>query len=76
MTKTLAFTPNPDAIDVEEAAPIVGLTPAHLYSALANGHIPRGIFWRVGRRIRLSRSRLTEWVAGGGSAADSAQRTA
>lgn len=59
-----------DAISVEEAAPLAGYKRPHgLYRAIRLGYVPAGVYWRVGRDIRLSRSRLVEWLAAGGNAA-------
>lgn len=71
------MTDNSDVIGVEEAAPLAGYKRPHgMYRAIRLGYVPPGVYWRVGRDIRLSRSRLVEWLAAGGNAAPPTQTAA
>ncbi|MCO4101747.1 MAG: helix-turn-helix domain-containing protein [Gemmatimonas sp.] len=67
---------NEDRISVAEAAPIAGKSPRGLYRAIAKQHVPPGVYFRIGRDIHFSRSRLLEWIERGGSAATADDRGA
>ncbi|GAB1340940.1 hypothetical protein [Gemmatimonas sp.] len=58
-----------DRISVATAGPIAGTTARGFYRAIARGYVPPGVYWRVGRDIHVSRSRLLEWIERGGTAA-------
>jgi hypothetical protein len=52
-------------LDVKAAAAQLGVPPAIIYANL--DEFPRGVVWRVGRTVRVSASRLSEWRDRGGS---------
>lgn len=59
-----------DAIKAADAAALLGMrSPRGPQRAAALGHIPRGVWWRVGRDLYFSRSRLIAWRNSGGTAA-------
>lgn len=58
-----------DRISVADAAPLAGCSTRSFYRAIAAGYVPPGIYWRIGRDIHVSRARLLEWIAQGGTAA-------
>lgn len=58
-----------DVLSVEEGAAIVGKSRLAMYRAIRLGHIPLGIYWRIGRDIYVSRARLIAWRDAGGTAA-------
>jgi predicted DNA-binding transcriptional regulator AlpA len=41
---------------------------AAVYRAVASGHLPPGVYWRVGRALRFSRAALEQFIADGGTA--------
>lgn len=55
-----------DRITAEAAAQIAGLQLQSFYAAIRKGHVPPGVYFRIGRTIRVSRSRLTDWLNAGG----------
>lgn len=63
-------------LSVQEAAGIIGKSKNGFYRALRLGHVPAGVFWRIGRDIYVSRTRLLEWRDAGGTAAPSEARGA
>ncbi len=65
----LIFSGADDIITAEEAAPIVGKSVPMFYRALRKGLLPRGVHWKIGRSVRLSRSKLQAWMDAGGSSA-------
>lgn len=56
-----------DTITVEQASPLIGRKPAGTYRAIRLEHIPRGVWWRIGRDIYLSRGKLLAWRDAGGA---------
>lgn len=58
-----------DIISVEDAAPLVGKSRLSMYRSIRLGYLPLGVYWRVGRDIYVSRSRLLAWRDAGGSGA-------
>jgi len=60
--------PLEDIISAEEAAPLIGKSRLAMYRAIRLGHIPLGVYWRVGRDIHVSRKRLLAWRDAGGTA--------
>ncbi len=57
-----------EIISIDEAAPLLGVSSKELAKAIRDGDIPPGVYWKVGRRVRLSRSKLLSWRELGGSA--------
>lgn len=60
-----------ETLTVAEAAPLVALSARGFYRAIAAGHIPPGVYFRIGRDIYVSRARLLAWRDAGGTAAPS-----
>jgi excisionase family DNA binding protein len=56
-------------MSVVEAAPLVALSARGIYRAIAAGHIPPGVYFRIGRDIYIRRSALLAWRDAGGTAA-------
>lgn len=69
-------TSDSDTITVRDAAPLIGKTARGMYRAIAAGHVERGVFFRIGRDIYVSRERLLEWKKSGGTAASPEARGA
>jgi len=57
-----------DRISVEAAAPLLGRSAHGMYRDIRENRFPPGVFFRIGRSIRISRSRLEAWIAAGGTA--------
>lgn len=56
-----------DRLTVEDAAPIAGMSAHTMYRAIRVGHVPPGVFYRIGRNLRISKSRLLQWIDAGGT---------
>jgi len=65
---TAPIDPKADHVSVYAAANEFGWSSKSLYRAIADGRVPPGVYWRIGRNIRVSRSRLAQWLANGGTA--------
>jgi excisionase family DNA binding protein len=65
-----------ETLTVAEAAPLVALSARGFYRAIAAGHIPPGVYFRIGRDIYVSRERLLAWRNAGGTAASEEMRGA
>jgi hypothetical protein len=63
------MTDTDDVITVSEAAPIIGRSVQGTYRAVRAGHIPAGIFFRIGRDLYFRRAALLAWRNAGGTAA-------
>ena len=57
-----------DKATVAEAAEIAGCSIGTFYRSIRLGYVPPGVYWRIGRNIYISRSRLSQWIKEGGSA--------
>ena len=67
-TCTSARIPADDRMSVSDAASAVGISTHAFYRAVRLRHVPVGVYWRIGRSIRVSRSGLRQWLSGGGTA--------
>ncbi len=65
-----------DVITAHEASRLVGKNVRGVYRAVEIGLIPPGAYWRIGRDLRFSRSKLLEWRNSGGNAPLSTQAAA
>lgn len=75
MPAILAHTDD-DVVTAHEASRIVGKNLRSLYRAVEIGLIPPGAYWRIGRDLRFSRTKLLEWRNSGGNAPPSTQTAA
>jgi hypothetical protein len=57
----------------QEVADLLGLSLGDLRKARLRGQLPRGTYWRIGRRVRYSRQRLLAWIESGGATAEEPQ---
>ena len=57
-----------DIISVAQAAPIIGKSVQGTYRAVRAGHIPAGVFFKVGRDLYFRRAQLLAWRDAGGTA--------
>jgi len=53
----------PEVLTVDEAADLLRVNRKTLYAAIRRGEIPGAR--RVGRTVRISRTRLVQWLANG-----------
>lgn len=65
------WSANDDVIKAKAAGPIVGMGARGIQRAAALKHLPPGVWWRVGRDLYFSRSKLIAWRDSGGTAAPS-----
>lgn len=60
-------------LEIEQLRPVIyaaqrlGLTSKKVYDLIDRGVIPRGVYVRVGRQIRIDMRRLDAWIADGGA---------
>ena len=57
-----------DVITVSDAAPLLGKSVQGMYRAVRAGHIPAGVFFKIGRDLYFRRQRLLAWRDAGGTA--------
>ena len=57
-----------DVITVGEAAPMLGKSVQGMYRAVRAGHIPAGVYFKIGRDLYFRRGALLAWRDAGGTA--------
>ena len=61
-TRELGVSGEPQAVSIEEAARIVGLSRSAIYNHLTGGHEPRLPSFKVGKRRLILRSAIPAWL--------------
>lgn len=55
-----------DTISAAEGADILGIGVQEMHAVVRSGRLPKGVAWHIGRRVRLSKSKLIAWRDAGG----------
>lgn len=55
------------SLNVKEACAAIPCCESMLRKMMHNGNLPKGVYYRVGRRIFFNSDKLDEWKAKGGS---------
>ena len=53
-------------MSVQEAATALQTTPVHMYRLIRDGVIPKGVYLRLGRGLRIDQTELENWMGRGG----------
>jgi excisionase family DNA binding protein len=63
-----------DLILPREAADILRVRPKRVYELVAKGTLPEGVAVKIGRQLRINRTKLDEWIEAGGTALEGGWR--
>ena len=55
-------------ISIKEASRIMGETPKSMYAMIWRRVLPPGVLVRIGRKVKIHRERLFDWMNAGGQA--------